>query len=116
MKIKLSKVLWKEMGRKAGWIKEAQDVSKDSSTSTIKNFIANIKPIILKLKEGTAISSSEANSIIQFYLEVGATMPSMKNFVINIKDIIKKLTNGSNLSKNEMDTIVSFYLETINQA
>lgn len=40
----------------------------------LKNFCANIKPTMLKVKNGEKLSESERNQIVQFYLEVAAVL------------------------------------------
>ena len=36
----------------------------------IKNFCVNIKPVMLKVKNGEKLTNSERDQILQFYLEV----------------------------------------------
>jgi hypothetical protein len=36
----------------------------------LKNFCANIKPAMLKVKEGKKLTAVEQQKIVQFYLEV----------------------------------------------
>lgn len=36
----------------------------------LKNFAVNIKPTMLKIKEGKKLTQSELQAILQFYLEV----------------------------------------------
>ena len=43
----------------------------------IRNFIINIQPVMIKVKEGVEISSEERNKIIQFYTEVANQTLSM---------------------------------------
>ena len=38
----------------------------------LKNFLINIKPIMLKVKNGEELTDNEREEIVQFYLEVSS--------------------------------------------
>jgi len=44
----------------------------------LKNFIINVKPTMLKLKENKRLTEGDRKSIVQFYLEVINTIGEMK--------------------------------------
>ena len=83
------------------------------SESSYKNFALNIKPEMLKLKNGEKLSDEGKESIVQYYLEVGSTNPEMHNFFVNMKPTMMKLRNKKNLNSDEAKQVVEFYLESI---
>ena len=44
----------------------------------IKNYLQNIKPTMLKLKDGERLLRSEEQSIVEFYLEVNHFISEME--------------------------------------
>jgi hypothetical protein len=52
---------------------EYQEI-KNQEFEGLKNFTRNIKPVILKIKDGKKLTQSELNQIKEFYLEVAANI------------------------------------------
>jgi hypothetical protein len=41
-----------------------------SDISLVRNFIINIRPVMLKLKQGFSLTKEEREQVIQFYIEI----------------------------------------------
>lgn len=112
MKIKLSKRQWQFIGKKAGWTKLGLEFETPADYEPLRDFTRNIKPVMVKLYNGKNISSSEKDSVMQFYLEVLARGPtSIKDRAAYLKNTMMKLKKGSLLSNDEINSIVHLYLE-----
>jgi hypothetical protein len=99
-------------------VDEILELLKKNKTieDTFKDFIINVKPIIMKLKNNKRISKEEIGSLYQFYLEARSQLPGIRNFAENIKSIALKLKQGKSLTSSESNSFIQFYLEAVSQS
>jgi len=112
MKITISRSQWQEMGKKAGWIKKASDVSQHPShfSSQMKLFAEKLQSAVDFHKNNNQSESEQLDGFASWYsgfiMDVNNGMLSAKNGEVNsVNSIIPKLEQCEKQLKSISDNL-----------